>query len=292
MLGAGKLSFFRGGLRHHDSNHTESLWLLVMRTDEHITNYTSIEREGITLQIVVELLQTMVNREMLHFSPGHVEIQVTFASSSRRELFNVLFADFLEPVDPALLGSKESLLDVLYRVAKEPKLGDTIVASPLLWAVTELREWLDQTIQPEVWFPSINRNVNLKLRRAQFITICGNISKHSLSRLTRNAKRLAELFGDNGIELNWIDALRALDDFNVRFQEDIFSYHSTTMTELLNNVRWGIHEYLEPEFARSFTPSPIPDDPKYSYTFPDGLQDPFAQERYWDLMMFPRFLGQ
>lgn len=255
-----------------------------MRTNEHITNYTSIEREVIALQIAVEQLQAMVNHEMFHFSPGHVEIQATFASSSRLELFNLLFADFLEPVDSAILDSTDSLLEVLYTVAKEPTLGDANVASALLSPTAKLKEWLDQTIQPEVWFPSINRNVDLKLRRAQFIAICGNISKHNLSRLTRNAKRLAALFGDNGIDVSSINALRALDDFRVRFQEDIIVYHSTTMAELLNNVRWGIQEYLEPEFYRSFTPSPIQDDPKYSYKYPDGLQDLFAQARYWDLM--------
>jgi hypothetical protein len=167
---------------------------------------------------------------------------------------------------------------------KRLKLGSKEDAKGLVAAVSELRGWLEAQIKVEVWFPSINTNVVLELQRRDFVTICGNISKHNLSRLTRNAKRLKKLLQKNGIMLDWIDALRTLDDFQGRFHDDILVYHSTTLAEMLNNVRWTIHEYLKPEFTRSYTPAPTDDDPKYSYRYPDFLVHPFARDRYWDLM--------
>ncbi len=43
----------------------------------------------------------------------------------------------------------------------------------------------------------------------------------------------------------------ALGDFYERFHTDILNYHSSTIAEFLNNIRWGIYEYLQPEFRRS-----------------------------------------
>lgn len=233
------------------------------------SGFNEIEREAIILQFVVQSLQSMVNREMLKLSEGNVQIQATLVSPARRELFNVLFADLLERVDSSLLGVNGSLIDALHKTAQAPKLNSSKNQNKLLPDVTRLKDWLESIIQVEVWFPSIEINTTLKLQRGRFITICGNISKHNLSRLTRVAKSLTELLAENGIEVSRLDGLQALEDFQGRFQHDIFEYHSTTMAELLNNVCWSIHEYLEHEFARSYTPSPTPGDPLYSFKYPN-----------------------
>ena len=119
-----------------------------------------------------------------------------------------------------------------------------------------------------------------------------------MSRLTRNAERLAQLLGRNGVQVERIDALRALDDFQQRFHDDILVYHTTTIAELLNNLRWAIHEYLMPEFERAYIPPPSDEDPRYSFGYPPGLVNPYAKLRYWDLMnsvrarpWLPRFTG-
>ncbi len=228
----------------------------------------------------------MVNHEMMTFGPGHSEILVSFTSLSQRALFNVLLADMLEPVDPGLLGGKGSLLRHLSNVASDPHLGTADHARELVVAVMALSDWLETDIEVPVWFPAIESNTRLKLKREDFVSICGNISKHNLSRLTRNAKRLSWLLQENGIVVDWVDALRALDDFNSRFHDDILVYHTTTLAELLNNVRWGVHEYLLPEFVRSYTPAPSQSDPTYTYSYPDGIENGFARSRYWDLMNY------
>ena len=95
-----------------------------------------------------------------------------------------------------------------------------------------------------------------------------------------------------------MDALVALDDFYQRFHEDILVYHTTTIAELLNNLRWAIHEYLLSEFERAYIPPPYEKDPRYSFKYPPGLENPYARSRYWDVMnsvrakpWVPRFTG-
>jgi hypothetical protein len=85
-----------------------------------MVSFADIEREAIALQAIVESLQAMVNHEIFSFGPGDTEIQATFTSSARLALFNVLLADMLELVDPALLGVEGSSLDVLQQIAEAP----------------------------------------------------------------------------------------------------------------------------------------------------------------------------
>lgn len=47
------------------------------------------------------------------------------------------------------------------------------------------------------------------------------------------------------------EAALALEDFYRWFHDDILNYHASTIAEFLNNIRWGIYEYLQPEFQRS-----------------------------------------
>lgn len=249
-----------------------------------MNEFSDIEREIIVLQAMIESINSMVNCEMLRFSQGSVEIQVTFTSLAQRSLFNVLLADLLEQVDPDLLGKQGSLLDLLHLVTQKPSFTSGDLAENLVATESALRSWLDTDIQVDTWFPSIDKNLKLKLQRKQFISICGNISKHNISRLTRNSKKLAELLKLNGVTVSSVDALRALDDFHERFHNDILGYHSTTLAELLNELRWAIHEYLTPEYVRSYVPPPSDESPLYSFKYPEGVSNEYAKSRYWDLM--------
>ena len=48
-------------------------------------------------------------------------------------------------------------------------------------------------------------------------------------------------------------ALLALADFYERFHTDVLNYHGSTLVEFLNNIRWGIHYYLHPQYKQSMT---------------------------------------
>lgn len=257
-----------------------------------------LERAAIVLQLVIESIQAIVNREVMRFSDGTVDVSVTFGGASQRSLVNVLLADMLEPVDPDLLDFEGSLLDALEAVVTPPPFGASDAGDRLQEAAAAWREWLGQEIEVTVNLSLINLNPTLRLRRMEFVTICGNVSKHNMSRLTRNARRLGRILGRQGVAVSSVEALCSLDDFQARFHDDILSYHATTIAELLTNLRWAIHEYLLPQFYRSYRACTGAEDRKYTYEYPDDIAAPYARMRYWDLMnavregpWLPRFTG-
>jgi hypothetical protein len=72
-------------------------------------------------------------------------------------------------------------------------------------------------------------------------------------------------------------------EFYEWFHRNLFSYHSSAIAEFLNNIRWGMYDYLRPEFALSFTK----DDPSsiaYRFKYPPDCNRPVARTMYWDLM--------
>lgn len=249
-----------------------------------MTPFVGIEREAVVLQITVETINAMVNHEVLGFSRDASGMQVSFKSLSQQALFNVLLADLMEPVDEKLLGRRESLLATLSNVVATPLLGTAAEARCLQEAVQALVSWLEKEIPVDVWFPSIDADVILRLRRKEFISICGNVAKHNPSRLTRKAERLQKLLEAAGVTIDPRDALRALGDFHDRFHGDILIYHATYLAQLLNDIRWGIHEYLRSVYKNSYVPATPGSGTQYSFRYPDGLDDPFARDRFWELM--------
>jgi hypothetical protein len=82
------------------------------------------------------------------------------------------------------------------------------------------------------------------------------------------------------------DAYLAIEGFFEWFQGDIFIYHSSQIAEFLNNIRWSVYEYLQPEFKRSWylTDKATPDFQHYSFRVPPEIEDPAARAMYWSLM--------
>jgi hypothetical protein len=76
----------------------------------------------------------------------------------------------------------------------------------------------------------------------------------------------------------------ALNEFYERFHDDIIIYHTSTLVEFLNNIRWGIHEYLEPESRRSRTRDTKRATAAFYHEIPTQIQNSYARQCYWDLM--------
>ena len=54
---------------------------------------------------------------------------------------------------------------------------------------------------------------------------------------------------------------------------------------MVNNIRWGIHEYLLPEFNKSYRKDHYDKEGlSYSYDYPKNINDKFAKSCYWSLM--------
>jgi len=82
--------------------------------------------------------------------------------------------------------------------------------------------------------------------------MCGNIAKHNFLRLNRVASQLQEVLTKQNVVIDIGEALLTLEDLYEKMRE-IFSYHSSTIAESLNDIRWGIYEYLKPEFRAIVT---------------------------------------
>ncbi len=135
----------------------------------------------------------------------------------------------------------------------------------------------------DTWLPSINKQVLLTLTRLSFLKACGNISKHNLLRLGSVAEEIVQTLAVNGVSITLEEGFLVLADFYEQFHTDTLNYHSSTIAEFLNNIRWGIHEYLQAEYQRSVV-TEGGDPPKYRYIYPKNIVTEFARTCFWDLM--------
>lgn len=67
------------------------------------------------------------------------------------------------------------------------------------------------------------------------------------------------------------------------FHDDICAYRASTIAEFLNALAWGIQNYLQPEYTKSFTPS-TGESPFNGFQYPPDLKHQYAKIRYWELM--------
>jgi len=247
-------------------------------------SFAPIEHETIALSAAIESLTSLVNQNMFTISDLHEgESQIIFKSAIHHQLFVALLLDLLEPADSSLIGHIGTCLDALEAIARSPLLAMNGPSEPFLRPVITLKNWLAEKVTVETHLPSLSRTLDLTLSRLEFVYICGNISKHNFARLTRVARKVKELLGQHNIELTPVDAIDVLDDLYERFHDDILNYHSSTLVPLLNDIRWGIHTYLKPEYQRSYRKDPD-DEIRYSYDMPPGIVHTIAQSCYWDLM--------
>lgn len=242
-----------------------------------------IEEEVILLKAIEELIDSMVNFEVLELKGSDPDSNILFRSMTHQRFFNIILVDFLSRTDKRAFVKQTSYLGALKLISKTPNFDIDGSVTPLSEATRALVNWLEQKVEVEAWLPSIDAETTLKLSRTSFLKMCGDISKHNFLRLIRVAEELREILAESGVSIELDDALIALTAFYERFHRDILNYHSSTIAEFLNNIRWGIYEYLQPEFRRSIIWEGG-DPPKYRYTYPKGVTTKFAKECYWEIM--------
>lgn len=245
--------------------------------------YNAIEIESIQLKVITEAIDEMVNHEAMNFPKRNTDVIVGFSSSTHKKVFNILLVDFLSNLDKGLFNNSSSCLKALREVCDSPSFNASNSIACLEKNVFILKEWLEEEVSVDTWFPSIELNIDLKIRRFDFIKICGNTCKHSLGRLTKTANDLRKIFQNNGTNISEEESFLALEDFYERFHTDILSYHASYLCEMINNIRWGIHLYLLPEFQRSHTWINR-DEGSYKYLIPDNIKTQFTKNCYWELM--------
>ena len=173
----------------------------------------------------------------------------------------------------------------LRQVCVNPKLGAD--ATGLSAEIEAFGNWLEGEFDaPGVNLHAIDVVADLHVARYRYIKICGDIAKHSLARLETNVGHLRKLLEAAGRSVSEQETYLAVENFFEWFHDDIFIYHSSQIAEFLNNIRWAIFDYLQPEFRRSWhlTDKATPNFPMYGYRVPAEITEPVARAMYWDVM--------
>jgi len=246
--------------------------------------FTPTEKEVIILKAVIELIDSMVNYEVFNLYGHDPHTSIGFRTMTHQKYFNIILLDFLSCSDEKVLGEKQPYLEAIKTICQFPNFNKNNSIKNLKISSEDFIIWLEKEVQVKTELPSIDSKSSLLIKRIEFIKICGNISKHNFTRLSGVAKGLISILKRNTVNISFEDSLLFLDYFYERYHTDIFAYHSSTIAEFLNNIRWGIYEYLLPEFCQSIDYESIKRPKKYHYTYPKEIKNNFARSCYWDLM--------
>ncbi len=258
------------------------------------------EREIITLKTAWEMIDDMVNWAMFVKTDKAELSNLIFVTSHSARLFAILLGDFLSEIrsykgalpplgfKPVPSGVRPSDLTMLYhlrQVCSNPMLGGDPV--PLSAATEAFADWLEgEFIAEGVNLGEIDVVADITVSRLRYLKMCGDIAKHNIARLSTNVGHLRALLEKAGHPVSEQEAYLAVDDFGKWFLNGIFSYHSSQICEYLNNIRWTIYDYLQPEFRRSWhlTEHATKDFRHYAYRVPAAIREPVAVAMYWDAM--------
>lgn len=263
--------------------------------------YNAAEQEAIGLCIALEGLNQIVNRAILDLRNVEAypeESEVRFATRQHQQLFLIRLLDFVKEGGAAsLTGVNGSCLAVLKAACQTRAFERDDSARLLVNATDTMDAWLSERTQFSLWLPTLDIQADLNVPRVDFLYITGNQVKHNLSRLTGVSREIVRMLAEHGHQVPEELVPLALDDFREHLQEHYFNYYGTWLAELLNEVRWGLHEYLLPTFAWSYTRDAA-DEILYSYQYPASLTAEIPRQWFWRLMnhvrqrpYLPRFKG-
>jgi hypothetical protein len=257
------------------------------------------EREVVILNSAWEMIDGMVNWAMFEKTDRTELSNLKFPTGQHQQLFLILLADFLSQPrgfngKPVPLGLKDppsnttpvnrTFLFHLRDVCANPILGKD--ASGLSSTVEAFANWLEcEFVTEGVNLHDIDAVLDLEVSRIQYIKMCGDIAKHNLARLEFNVEKLRRLLATAGHDVDESTAYLAIPTFFEWF-ENIFIYHASQIAEFLNNIRWEIYWYLQPEFRRAYNRKEGWTElhPWYGYHVPEMIKQPVAYAMYWDVM--------
>ena len=253
------------------------------------------ERETIILNTAWQHIDGMVNRAML---TGFRNTESTTLLPHTREhalLFLIRLRDFLSQVGSVRDDSNpfelrrapinacptdRTYIFHLRQVCNTPCLGKSV--EQLGHHTEAFADWLEGSFQADsVNLADIDLDADLRVERYRYLQMCGDIAKHSLPRLSVNARHLRRLLEEAGHKITEEQSYLAIPNFFSWFFDDCFNYSLSRIAEYLNEIRWAIFEYLQPEFRRAWYRI---DDVAYGYRILGEIERPVARAIYWELM--------
>jgi hypothetical protein len=246
------------------------------------------EKEILILKGAWESIDSMLNYEVVSLHHKDPDSVISFKSSTHQKFFSILLVDFLRS---KIFGIDKTCVQALQVISTNPQYNSDKMS--LQNATNNFKAWLDQYIELDhdgeirnFWFPTINQEICLKITRAEFIDICGNISKHNPLALDKKAETITEIFSRNNVTIEITQALLIIGEFYEQFNNDLLSYHSSTIAEFLNNLRWSIFEYLQPLYKQSveYYWDESHKLNAYRYIYPAKIENTYVREVFWNLM--------
>ena len=244
-----------------------------------------MELEVVTLKAALDLIGKMVNRQIMTLGPDHSNCEIRFQDDAHRAYFSILLSDFLS-APRQFFGESADYLARLVSIGSQPLLRSDQTAL-LVSASEEFRRWLNETaIAPRRWFPTLDLEIDLRITRRDLVTMSGNQTKHNFTQQTRQAEKLRGILRNNGQHCRFDECLIALPDFYAQMYDDIFVYHTSTISAFLNDVRWGIFEYARPEREKCTKSQPFDSTGQLidRYHYPASIQTLIGRHYYWELM--------
>ena len=273
-----------------------------------MTGFTDIEREVIVLNATRGMIDDMVNHAIfMPLGDNRHETNLMPTTSEALRQFGTLLRDFLSPVTTkgsgplpfglprppnADVATDHTTLFYLHRIGENPLLGDEI--APLKNSVQVFKDWLDvRIIVPNVWLSKIGLELDLNIKRIDFIRISGDIGKHNFMRLAGQARRIQQILKENGQNIDDGEAYMVLPDAWDWFHTHLLGFHASNIAEFLNNIRFSIRDYLTPSARAAFFHI---DHAIQHVVPPSGIVDKFALDQYFELLQstlhqpyFPQF---
>ncbi|CAN7350884.1 hypothetical protein [Rhizobium sp. LjRoot258] len=261
---------------------------------------SEIEQEAIVLNAVIGMVDDMVNHAI--FCPLGENRQNTNLlpqTSQTLRQFGTLLRDFLSPVTGKGKGglpfglpkpengprtTDHTTLYYLRRVCEKPLLGRDI--HQMACIVDDFSEWLESYATVDgVWLGNIDVEVDLRIKRIDFIRMSGDIGKHNFLRLGGQANKLRTILAENGVTIDESDAYLALPDCWDWFHTHLLAYHASNIAEFLNNIRYAIRLYIDPIARAGYRPTRMVDGLQlYTFERPQEFTDKFAWAQYFSLM--------
>ncbi|TDE10773.1 hypothetical protein [Dyadobacter psychrotolerans] len=244
-----------------------------------------IELEILYLTSCVASINEMVNNMIFELQDcddgSHVVILKT---EINQKYFNIHLVDLLTmPPGDGRPNSIEGLSSSL----RKPLLNRKV--SKLRKVLNEAVTWLDTDVNftirgktRKLWFPTVQQNFTPKITRREAIVICGNISKHNHLVLSRNVKKIQDIFLRSDIKITSEEGFELIPEFYAQFHDDIFNYQVTKIVELLNNIRWEIYHYVKPFFEKNSLQKE--QGRRAHYVVPQGITDQLIKHLFYDLL--------
>jgi len=262
--------------------------------------FNETEQEAIVLNAVIGMVDDMVNHAVFcRLGERRHDTNLLPQTEDTLRQFGILLRDFLSPVtsrgkQPMPFGlpkpenndvaTDHTSLFYLRRICEKPLIGTEI--RQLERIVSEFSAWLEAYAMVErVWLSNISVEVDLRIKRIDFIRMSGDIGKHNFLRLGGQAARLRTILSDNGISIDESDAYLALPDCWDWFHTHLLAFHASNIAEFLNNIRYAIRVYITPVAKSRYKVTGTFDGfPKYKFDRPSDIINKFAWAQYFDLL--------